>query len=99
MSILRSLVFLSAAFFLTAFLPETSHAGRQILEDERVIVSFDATLQNAASEVLQIYPAIRAELSKDLGWRTDFRPQIVLIKDSASFRRAANSDLVVAHAI
>jgi len=99
MSMLRRLFFASIAFFLTAFLHGASYAERRILEDERVIVSFDAPLQNAASEVLQAYPAVRTELSGDLGWRTDFRPHIVLIKDSASFRRVANSDLFIAHAI
>jgi hypothetical protein len=86
-------------FLMATFLPGTSYAGRHILEDERVIVSFDAPLQNAASEVLQVYPAIRTELANDLGWGTDFRPHVVLIKDSASFRSVADSDLVIARAI
>lgn len=76
-----------------------SFAERQILENDSVIVSFDAPLQNAASEVLQIYPIVRSELTKDLGWRTEFRPKIVMIKDSASFRKVVNSDLVMAYAI
>jgi hypothetical protein len=96
---LRRLIFASIAFCLTTILPGTSYAWRDILEDESVIVSFDAPLQNAASEVLQVYPAIRTELSGDLGWMTEFRPHIVLIKDSASFRRGTTSDLFIAHAI
>ena len=99
MSMLRRLLFASIAFCLTAILHGTSYAERHILEDERVIVSFDAPLQNAAAEVLKVYPAVRTELSRDLGWRTEFRPHVVLIKDSASFRRVANSDLFIAHAI
>lgn len=76
-----------------------SVAERQILENDSVIVSFDAPLQNAASEVLQIYPTVRSELTTDLGWRTEFRPHVMLIKDSNAFRRVSNSDLVIAYAI
>lgn len=92
-------MFVAIAFFMTAFLLRTSYAERYILENERVIVSFDASLQNAASEVLQVYPTIRTSLVKDLGWRTDFRPQVVLIKDRAAFRRGVDSDLAIAQAI
>jgi hypothetical protein len=89
----------AAIFLLAAFLPGISYAARHILANENVAVSFDAPLQNAAAEVLKIYPGVRAELSEELGWGTNFRPQILLIKENASFRRIASSDLVVAEAI
>jgi hypothetical protein len=95
----RQGIFLSIIFLLTVFLTCPSHAGQQTLGDERVLVRFDGLLQNSAREILMLYPAIRAELLKDLGWETDFRPEIVLIKDSASFRKFAGSDLVTAVAI
>jgi hypothetical protein len=78
---------------------ESSYGEKHTLVDRTVIVSFDDPLQNAALEVLKTYPAIRAELLKDLGWSTDFRPEIVLIKDSATFRRVVGSGLVTALAI
>lgn len=99
MSIVRRLIFVSSALLLTAYMHGISFAERQILENDSVIVSFDAPLQNAASEVLQIYPIVRSELTNDLGWRTEFRPKVVMIKDSASFRKVVNSDLVMAYAI
>ena len=95
----RRIIFSSLTLFLAVLLIGTCYAGRRTLEDERVIVTFDSPLQNPAEEVLKIYPAIRAELMKDLGWETDFRPEIVLIKDSASFRKVAESDLVTALAV
>jgi hypothetical protein len=78
-----------------------SFAGDNILADENVIVRFDGPLQKPAREVLTMYPSIRKELLKDLGWETAFRPEVevVLVKDSDSFRKAAGSDLVTAIAI
>jgi hypothetical protein len=95
----KRVIFTSATFLLAAVLIGSSYAAKHTLADERVTVSFDGPLQNPAKEVLKIYPAVRGELLKDLGWRTDFRPEIVLIKETASFRRVADSDLVTAVAI
>jgi hypothetical protein len=89
----------SILFFLAALLIGPSYAEKLTLEDQRVVVRFDSPLQNSAREVLEVYPAIREELMRDLGWRTDFRPEIVLVKDSASFRKVAESDLVTALAV
>ncbi len=96
---LRKGIFLSVLFFPAVLLIGPSYAEKQTLGDERVIVRFDGPLRNAAAEVLKVYPAIRMELMKDLGWGTDFRPEIVLVKDSVSFRRVAESDLVTALAV
>lgn len=96
----RIVIFSSVTVFLVALLIGPSYAERQTLVDERVTVSYDGPLQNAAIEVLKVYPAIRAELLNDLGWwSTDFRPEIILIKDSASFRRFTDSSLIAAIAI
>jgi hypothetical protein len=89
----------SVIFFLAALLIGSAYAERRTLEDERVIVRFDSPLENAAKEVLRDYPAVRAELMRDLGWRSEFRPEIVLVKDSASFRKSAESGLVTAFAV
>lgn len=95
----RRIFFPSVLFVLLALLIGSSYGEKRILVGKTVIVSFDDPLQNSAMEVLKMYPAIRAELLKDLGWSTDFRPEIVLVKDSATFRRVVGSDLVTALAI
>ncbi|MFI5296405.1 MAG: peptidase MA family metallohydrolase [Thermodesulfovibrionales bacterium] len=92
--IIISMIFLPGVLW-TVF----SYAGQLTLQDEKVIVRFDDHLRNAANEILQLYPSVRAELRKDLGWETDFRPEIVLMKDSASFRKVSGSDLVTAFAV
>ncbi len=86
-------------FSLATLLIGPSYAAKHTLGDESVIVWFDSPLENSAREVLKVYPAIRVELMTALGWKTAFRPEIVLIKDSASFRRVADSDLVTALAV
>lgn len=95
----RRIFFPSVIFVLLALLIGSSYGEKHTLVDKTLIVSFDDPLQNSAMEVLKMYPAIRAELLKDLGWSTDFRPEIVLVKDSATFRRHVDSDLVTALAI
>lgn len=85
--------------FLLVLLIGRSYAGRHTIENEMVIVRFDSRLQTTAMEVLKSYPSIRQELFKDLGWDTDFRPEIILVKDGASFRKLTGSDLVTAFAI
>ena len=85
--------------FLSALLINPSYAGQQTLADERVVVRFDEQLLNAAREVIRIYPGISAELERELGWATAIRPEVILMKDSVSFRKTAESDLVTAFAL
>ncbi len=92
-------IFSFALFFLAALLIGPSYAEKYTLEDERVVVRFDGPLENAATEVLKAYPGIRADLMRDLGWESDLRPEIVLVKESASFRKSVESDLVTALAV
>lgn len=58
----------SIIFLLTALLTCHCDAEQQTLADERVLVRFDGPLQSSAREVLAVYPAIRAELRRDLDW-------------------------------
>lgn len=92
-------IFSSVLLILAVLLSGLSYAGEDTRADERVIVRFDSSLHNPAGEVLRVYPLVREELLKVLGWKTAFRPEIVLVKDSASFRKVSESDLVSAIAI
>ena len=91
--------FSCALLLLSLCLIGPSYAGQQTLADERVVVRFDDPLLNAAKAVLRVFPDIRAELERDLGRATAFRPEVILIKDSVSFRKTAGNDLVTAFAI
>ncbi|MGC2062531.1 MAG: peptidase MA family metallohydrolase [Thermodesulfovibrionales bacterium] len=91
---------LLTAVFLCAMLPAVAPcAGMRSMSDAQAIVRFDPPLKGAAEEVLRIYPAVHSELLKELGWETAFRPEIVLLKDHASFRKSSGSDLVTALAV
>src|SRR5208283_2145176 len=85
--------------FLMVLLAGRSYAERHIIEDERAIVRFDDPFQTSAMEVLKSYPGIREELARDIGWGTDSRPEIILVKDSNAFNKVAGSDLVTAIAV
>ncbi len=70
-----------------------------ILENNEVIVQYESPLKNTAKNVMEIYPAVKGELEKTFGWRMDFRPKVVIVKDSKTFKGMGGSDLIVAFAV
>ncbi len=70
-----------------------------VIRNSEVIVQFEKPLKNAAIEVENIYPDIKAGLEKTIGWRVTFRPTVVLIKDSKTFRKMAGNNQFVAFAV
>lgn len=95
----KRVLFLSAVLLAAVLLPVRSYGEKRVMAGEKVIVRYDARLEGAAKEVLKLYPAVRTDLTKDLGRQPEYRPEIVLIRDHASFREAAGSDLITAVAI
>lgn len=97
---MRLRIFLPVLFIASLLLPAAAPGADLLtLSDRRATVRYDAPLKNAAGEVLRILPAAESELVQALGWQTAFRPQIVLLKDHASFRKVSGSDLVTALAM
>ena len=86
-------------FFLLIALPESLLATQAVLQSEEVLVQFEKPLENAAKEVADIYPAVKAELENTFKWRLDFRPTVILIKDSKTFQKIVESSLIVAVAV
>ncbi len=86
-------------FFLLIALPESLLATQAVLQSEEVLVQFEKPLENAAKEVADIYPAVKAELENTFKWRLDFRPTVILIKDSKTFQKIVESGLIVAVAV
>ena len=95
---MRNRVLLVLFFFLIA-LPESLLATQAVLQSEEVLVQFEKPLENAAKEVADIYPAVKAELENTFKWRLDFRPTVILIKDSKTFQKIVESSLIVAVAV
>jgi hypothetical protein len=85
-------------FFIVLFLSFSSYGENRTVEDERSIVRFDGPFRTSAMDVLKLCPGILTELAEDLGWQTDFRPEIILA-NSTYFRKVTESDLFTAVAI
>ncbi len=90
-------VVLSALFFLPF---EPLHANNKgIIEGIDIVVYYDEPLKNAALEVVGLYPSIRQELEKILGWEIDFRPSVVLIKENERFQDIISNPYIIAFAV
>ncbi len=72
---------------------------RPVIQTNEVVVIFDEPLSVAAKEVSAIYPALKSELETALRWKLDFRPTVLLVKETQSFKRMTGSDFFVAFAV
>ncbi|MBW2558176.1 MAG: hypothetical protein JRD69_04975 [Deltaproteobacteria bacterium] len=70
-----------------------------MLETQEVMVYFAKPLEAPAREILSIYPKVKGELEKMLGWQMGYRPNVLLIKDRDKFEKMTGSNLFVAMAI
>lgn len=70
-----------------------------VIETADVTVYFDPQLDNAARNVVSMYPAVSRDLERRFKWRLSYRPTIVLIKERKTFENMIGSNLFVAIAI
>ncbi|MBN2515856.1 MAG: hypothetical protein JXC33_07460 [Deltaproteobacteria bacterium] len=86
---------------LFAVCPSTLFCGVEMgrLQSTDVAVIFEKPLHAAAREVTTIYPDLKEELEKIFGWKLDYSPTIILIKDRKRFQRMVGSTLVAALAV
>ena len=52
-----------------------------------------------AEKTAGFYPDLKAELEETIGWKIDFKPGIVLVKDNNTFQKMSGSSLIVAYAL
>jgi hypothetical protein len=89
---------LASVFFLVTFTP--IHAKNLVVtEGNDSIVQYNEPLKNAAKEVIELYPRIKQELEGILGWKVDFKPSIVLIRENARFQEIIANPYIIAFAI
>jgi len=89
-------------FFVTLFvlLVSSAEAGElQSLQTKDVEVFFDASLEQAAKEVLHLYPIVREDLESLFAWKLHSKPSVLLIKTRKDFLKMAGDSLVVAFAV
>jgi hypothetical protein len=72
---------------------------QQAVETESVRVLFDTPLKKGAEQIVILYDKLRAELEETFGWEFDFKPEILLIKESSHFQRITGHDMFVAFAV
>ena len=90
-------LFLLILFSFTA--PCLHAAEFDTLENDGVVVLFPPTLRSAAKETVQMTPGIKNDLQETFGWSFNFKPTIILMKDSRRFRQLTHSPLIVGFAI
>jgi len=66
--------------------------------DPEVTVRFEPSLKGIAQDVLDMYPRVRSNLKKTLGWEMPFKPTVFLIQDKDYFQRLTNNKFIVAFA-
>ena len=70
-----------------------------VLQNDDIIVAYETSLEGVAVEILRLYPDLKQELEKRFAWSLDFRPQVVLVKNTRTFQRLSRSELFVAFAV
>ncbi len=74
-------------------------AGTAVLENDDIVVVYEPPLKNAAGEVIRMYPSLRQELERLLGWHLNIRPRVVLVKTNQTFQKISRSNFIVAFAV
>ena len=93
-----NLIFLLAAgliLFATCLYAGNFH----IIEEKHVTVVFDPSLRSAAQDVADMFPHLKANLEREIGWGLDLIPSVLLIRDRKMFQSMAESPLTVAFAV
>ena len=70
-----------------------------VWQNDDMIVAYEPFLEGAAGEVLRLYPELKQELEKIFVWRLDIKPQVVLVKDTRTFRKLSRNEFFVAFAV
>jgi hypothetical protein len=68
-------------------------------ERDDILIRFEKPLSGIAVSLFKIHPIIKKELEKTFGWPIDFRPTVVLIKESSTFSKIAGDSNIVAFAL
>ncbi|UCB49049.1 MAG: hypothetical protein JSW56_18400 [Deltaproteobacteria bacterium] len=93
------IVFIFTVFLFMMFHGFLHAAQRGTLGEKGVIVLFDEPLRVAAEQAATLYPALKKELENTLARPVNFRPTVLLVKESERFQRMAGTNLIVAFAI
>jgi len=92
----RRLIFLAMILFVPF---SHLYAETVTLRTEEADIVYEDSLSAVARELIKVYPSVKSELAQTLQWQVDFRPNIVLAKDSGQFKEIVGSKIIVAYAV
>ncbi len=96
-------LFLYVYFSLSSLfiIPLCSAGSEQyaVIKTEYAVIRFNPLLKGAANNVAEIYKGLTSELENNLKWRSDFIPEILLIKENKLFQQITGNTFFVAFAI
>ena len=95
----KQIVLIFTVLLFMFFYGQLHAAQRSTLRDKEVIVLFDEPLRVGAEEAATLYPILKKELENTLARPVNFRPTVVLVKESETFQRMSGTNLIVAFAV
>ena len=88
--------------FLVYFFPSATQPlwGIQLeyFPNAELTIRFEPSLKGVAQDVLDMYPRVRTDLKKTLGWEMPFKPTVFLIQDNKYFQQLTQNKHIVAFA-
>ena len=95
---MRASCWLAPVLFLFSAAPLYGYQP-QILQAGGLTVLYDAPLRAAAEEAARLYPGVKKHLEDTFGWRVDFIPTLLLVKDHQRFQKIAGNPAIMAYAL
>ncbi len=86
-------------FFLTLSVPSAYGSESARYNGPGIVIRYEPAMRNAAAGLAALYPEVKADLEAKTGWRVDFTPVVVLIRENRIFLQVAGSELVTAYAV
>ncbi len=80
------------------FTPFVSAGQTNFIKTDEVIVIFEEPLKPAAKEVASVYSALSSKLEEATGWKLDYTPRVILIRENKTFQKISGTSHIVAFA-
>jgi hypothetical protein len=84
-------------FFLFIIFHQPLYAQQMgVVRTDKMSVHHEESLKGAALATVELYADVTIELENTFGWALEFRPKIILIKNSINFKRITGKNYIVA---
>ena len=75
------------------------YAGLESVVSDEAVVLYEGDKRVIAEDIAHVYPSVKQELESTLKWDIDFKPDIVIARDTETFRKIVGSKIIVAFAV